>query len=143
MVVYVDSSAITAVLLNEAPSDRVQDVLRMAVQVCTSTLTTVECSRALIHARHIGRISASDASSLTRTLHAVERNWNRLSINQTILERACDALPSDPVRTLDAVHIATALILQEAVGDVAILSLDRRMRDCASLLGFQILPESV
>ncbi len=143
MVVYVDSSAVTAVLLNESTSDRVQEALQGADRVCTSSLTRVECARALIHATRVGRITATQALSLHSLLRTVQRDWNIFNVDQPVIERACTPFPADPIRSLDALHIATALILRDGVTTVAMLSLDRRMRDCATQLGFQILPETV
>jgi uncharacterized protein len=141
VIVYVDSSAIGAVLLGEPMSNRVQHALEVAERVCTSTLTLVECSRALIHAKFVGRISAHDESSLRSRLRTAQRDWIRLNVDQLVLARACEPLPADPVRALDAIHIATACILRDEVSDVVIVSLDRRMRECATQLGFAILPE--
>jgi predicted nucleic acid-binding protein len=41
---------------------------------------------------------------------------------------------------LDAIHLATALQARAALPDLALLSLDRRIRTCGEQLGFQVLP---
>jgi hypothetical protein len=40
------------------------------------------------------------------------------------------------VRTLDAIHLASALFLREAFPDLVILTADERVRGNAALLGF-------
>ena len=142
MVVYADSSAIIAALLGEPDSGRAQAVLQSATRVFTSVLTNVECSRALIRARYAGRISLAEQRVLEQLLDNVKHDWNLLKIDVAVLDAACVPLPVDPIRTLDALHIATAMLLREAVGDVVFVTLDRRMRDCAAELGFRILPET-
>jgi hypothetical protein len=44
-------------------------------------------------------------------------------LGRDIVERARRAFPVEPVRTLDALHLATALVLLEAVADLEMLSL--------------------
>jgi len=44
------------------------------------------------------------------------------------------------VRTLDALHLATALRIGEFRPDLSVLSLDHRIRENAIALGFEVLP---
>jgi hypothetical protein len=44
------------------------------------------------------------------------------------------------VRTLDAVHLASALLLRHSVPELVVVSTDTRIRDNASQLGFEIVP---
>jgi hypothetical protein len=48
--------------------------------------------------------------------------------------------PGDPIRTLDAIHLASALVARAAVAGLALLSLDNRMRRSASRLGLDVHP---
>ena len=59
----------------------------------------------------------------------------------TSLALARTEIPAEPVRTLDAIHIASVLTLRDALGDLRVLSLDKRMRTCVSALGVRVLPE--
>ena len=56
-------------------------------------------------------------------------------------ERARHPFPAEPVRTLDAIHLATAALALSLVPEMAVLSLDRRVRACAREMGFRLLPE--
>lgn len=44
--------------------------------------------------------------------------------------------PPIPLRTLDALHLATARV----AGETEIVATDKRMRDAAKLLGFTLFP---
>ena len=44
------------------------------------------------------------------------------------------------IRTLDALHVASALNARAAVPDLAILSLDHKIRAVSQELGFTVLP---
>ncbi|MBI3795873.1 MAG: hypothetical protein HY268_02755 [Deltaproteobacteria bacterium] len=56
-----------------------------------------------------------------------------------ITEFVCQK-PLEPVRTLDAIHLASALFLRESFPDLLILSTDERVRHNALPLGFDVLP---
>lgn len=57
-----------------------------------------------------------------------------------MLRRAGEAFPVEPVRTLDAIHIATLQILDEALSEFEVATCDERVRDNAEALGFTVLP---
>ena len=46
-----------------------------------------------------------------------------------------------PIRTLDAIPLATVLVARSAVAGLELLSLDGRIRKAAKRLGLQLLPE--
>jgi hypothetical protein len=58
-----------------------------------------------------------------------------MSLTADVLTRAGQAFPIEPVRTLDAIHLATALAFAEALPDLRMLTLDRRILDNAAALG--------
>jgi hypothetical protein len=66
--------------------------------------------------------------------------WSMVELGKVVLERARRGFPSEPIRTLDALHVASALTARLAVPDLALLSLDPRVRGNGTALGFEILP---
>ena len=61
---------------------------------------------------------------------AVRANFER------VVEQCCSRTPPVFIRTLDALHIASA----SAVAETEIVATDRRLRAAATLLGFQLFP---
>jgi hypothetical protein len=57
-----------------------------------------------------------------------------------VLLRARARVPQEPVCTLDALHLATALQFLEAAGTLTLISLDARIRDNAVALGLAVAP---
>lgn len=106
----------------------------------TSSLTAVECARALIGARMTRRITPDEELAALALLENAERSWDVLALGDDILRRASAALAADPVRTLDAMHICSAQHLREAIGPIMMLSLDARVRACAAQHGFVVVP---
>lgn len=54
--------------------------------------------------------------------------------------RAEDGFPNEPVRTLDAIHLASAIFLRQVFPDLVVLSTDERIGVNAELLGFETAP---
>jgi len=63
---------------------------------------------------------------------------NLLEMMPAILARALDSFPI-PVRTLDALHLASADFLRSQGETVAVASYDKRLVTAARLLGFEIV----
>ncbi len=139
MIVYAESSAILAWLLGEPAGKRVRAILSKADRVVASTLTGVECARGLARARSAGRVSARDELAALRLLDVAESSWDVHDLSERVLARARARFPIEPVRTLDALHLATAAVFQEAVGRVALLTLDERIEANAAGLGLEVV----
>jgi hypothetical protein len=115
-------------------------VLAGADEILTSDLTLIECDRALIRAGTILRLREAELVRRRRALDAAAARWSLLRISPAIVARARQPFPGDPIRTLDAIHVATVLAAVEAVQDTAMLTLDSRVSRCARALGIEVLP---
>lgn len=140
MNVYAESSAVLAWLLGEETGHSVRQVLQQADLVMASDLTLVECDRVLIRAVTIGEIEEAAAADRRAYLNAAASRWHLWRISSDIVERARHPFPADPIRTLDAIHLASALAVRSAVPRVQLLSLDDRIRRAAKQLGFHVQP---
>lgn len=140
MIVYAESSAVLAWLLGEPVAGKVRRILAGADRVVASTLTGVECARGLSRARAAGRLGARDELAALRLLDVAESNWDVHDLSDRVLARGRARFPAEPVRTLDALHLATAQIFQEGLGRVTMLTLDDRIRTNAAALGLEVAP---
>jgi hypothetical protein len=64
-----------------------------------------------------------------------------MPISSEIPARARQPFPAEPIRSLDAIHLASALELAAALPDVGLLSLDHRVRAAGTGLGLRVVPE--
>jgi predicted nucleic acid-binding protein len=108
--------------------------------VMASDLTLVECDRVLIRAVTTGEIEEAGAADRRAHLNAAASQWHLWRVSPDIVERARHPFPAEPIRTLDAIHLATALAVRSAVPGVELLTLDDRIRRAAKQLGFQVRP---
>jgi len=139
--VYAESSAVLAWLLGEGAGRRVREVLRRAELVMASDLALLECDRVLIRAVTLREIDEATAADRRARLNAAVAHWHLWRVSPDIVERARRPFPAEPVRTLDAIHLASALAVRSAVPNVELLSLDDRIRRAGEQLGFRLQPE--
>ena len=138
MNVYAESSAVLTWLLAEATVAR--EVLRRADLVLASDLVLIECDSLLIGAVTLGKIDEATAADCRALLNAAAAHWHLSRISLDIVDRARRPFPPEPVRTLDAIHLASALAVRSAVPNMELLSLDDRIRRAGEQLGFHLQP---
>ena len=140
MTIYAESSAVLAWLSGEDPGDTVRGLLGDADTVITSDLTLVECDRVLIRATALNGLPEADAADRRAPLAAAAAHWHLLRLGEDVVARARRPFPGEPVRALEAIHLASALVARSAAAGLELLSLDVRLRASARQLGFRVLP---
>ena len=122
---YLDSSAIVKLVIAEPESSALRRYLRRRRPYVSSALARAEVARALLPFGPEGLRRGDTA--LTRL--------DLIRVSDTVLRDAGRLLPDD-VRTLDAIHLATARRLGE---DLArLVTYDTRMRAAAESLGIDV-----
>ena len=133
---YIETSALVAALLDEDATTK--QAVRGEGKRIASALTFVESARALIQARVAGRISPGDERALLRRLRRFEHRCEIVAISDTILARAARPFAVEPLRTLDAIHLATLDESGETPQLVTIVTRDRRIRENAIAMGYVV-----
>ena len=124
--VYLDSSAIVELVVPEPESQALRRYLTTRDERIASGLARVEVVRAL-------RRAQGDE----RTLQRAERIRERvalLAVDEPVLRSAADLEPGG-LRSLDAVHLATALSLE---GLEALVTYDLRLLDATAEAGLAV-----
>ncbi|MQA84059.1 MAG: PIN domain-containing protein [Streptosporangiales bacterium] len=127
MVIYVDTSAFVKLVWAEPESEALQHFLaeRRDAALVSSVLLTVETRRAVLR---------EDPSQISRADLLLTR-VGQVAITRALVEVA-SRFPDPHLRTLDAIHLATALQLR---GDVeAFVTYDRRLAPAAKNQGLVI-----
>ena len=138
---YAESSAVLAWLLEEDAGETARRLLASAPLVVASHLTLIECDRVMHRALHLGELSEVEAAARREVLSSAAVRWHLIHLDDEVAERARRPFPSEPIRTLDAIHLASALVARAALPELSVLSLDRRVRGGARGLGFRVVPE--
>lgn len=126
--IYVDTSAVAKLLLDEPESEELREVLgRGAWTMVSSELIEVELVRA---------VSRADPAFVDPARELIE-TLVLLPISSSVRRIAGDLMPGR-LRSLDAIHLGTALEIREDTE--ALLTYDGRLRSAASELGFATEP---
>lgn len=136
MTLYAETSAVLRWLFAEAGGETVRAALAAAEKVASSRLALIETRRVVRRAEREGRITAAQGADLRAVFAQAVSTWAIVEISEEIARRAEDGFPSEPVRTLDAIHLASALFLRESFPDLVMLTADERVRTNSALLGF-------
>ena len=119
---YLDSSAFVKLATTEAESESLENYLRGWLRSTSSALLHVEALRVL------SRLGPESLTAARLRLRSV----GLIPIDDLVLERAA-TIRSQGLRSLDAIHLATAQLLAEDLG--VLVTYDHRLADAAAELG--------
>ena len=139
MNVYVETSALLRWAYSADGALHVEDALARADTLVASSLTITEARRAIARAEATGAIGAASARTARGRVEKTARQIMEMAISATVQERCGRPFPVEPVRTLDAIHLASFLELLEVFEDLRILTFDRRIRENAEALGIDVV----
>lgn len=86
------------------------------------------------------RVCIEGDEPLRRRLSKLESRVDRMPVEDDIVERCRHAFPVEPIRSLDAIHVASAELWSQRVGAITVFSIDPRVRDNAVALGLPVHP---
>ena len=133
MTAYLDSSVLLRhILLGE---ESIKHALEFP-RVVSSELLEIECRRVLHRYRLAGELTDESSASARERLDSVLDGVDLLEMTKPIKLRAMDPFPVS-VRTLDALHISTALMITDGSDGLSLFSHDRGMNLCARSLGLR------
>ena len=142
MIVYAESSAVLTWVLSQEREEEIASALAEAELITSSELTLLECERVLVRGNAVGALSDAELTRRQVILRTAARHWMLLGFDPPVIERAQRPFPNEPIRTLDSLHLAFALEARRMIADVRILSLDGRIRETATQLGLEVVPEA-
>jgi len=107
--VYLDSSTVLRVLLRQP---RPLAIWGRWERAYTSELLGVEARSVLDRLRLETLLDDAGVAQAHEDLRAIERSIGRVALTRAVLQRASLSMPT-VVKTLDGIHLATALLLRE------------------------------
>jgi predicted nucleic acid-binding protein len=132
--VYLDTSVILRWVLGQR--DALPRPTADAALV-TSRLTTVEATRALDRMRRQGLLAEPVYAERHGTALRMLGRVDRVHLYVAVLRRAGDPFPV-PLGTLDALHLATALVVRDRRGDeVTVATHDAQLAAAARAVGLE------
>jgi predicted nucleic acid-binding protein len=133
-ILYLETSAVLRWLFGEPEASRIASLIEEAEEPVCSALTILEAQRAVIRARTEKTAGVSRYPAVEAILLA-SAGWTMMEITPEVRSRAAKTFPVEPIRTLDAIHLATALEFSKVFPDLSVLSFDQRILNNLEPLG--------
>jgi predicted nucleic acid-binding protein len=130
-VVYLDTSAVLRAVLEDGLSADIEGCIADARILMTSRLSLVESARAFLRLRLDGLPEEviADASREADSIWARCVIWE---LTPSVCDLAGAVAPGHRLRSLDALQLATWLIARRRLGDVRLVTADRRLEEAVA-----------
>ena len=135
MRIFFDTSALTKRYVEEEGSEKVRALCAEAEALGVSSLVLPELVSTLCRLVREGRLSSENYRSLKSSVQADLSDADLCDISQDVFEQALRCLELHPLRTLDALHVASALVYQPDL----FVSADRRQTEAAHREGLAVV----
>lgn len=136
MIAYVDSSVLLRVALGHPAALTEWHAIERGV---SSALITTESLRTLDRVHSLAKLSDDEVAVRRSTLLALLDSLELVEIDSIVLQRAAQPMPTG-LCTLDAIHLASALLWKDAVGlDAVMATHDGALALAARAHGFTVL----
>jgi len=132
---YLDTSALLRLVLREPGA--LED-LRSCNALVSSELIAVETARTIDRLRLLGALTLEEAAARQRAVTEWLEAIDLVLLRPPVLSRASEPMPT-PLGTLDAIHLATALIWRERMGGLPTMAThDSALGLAARTFGFDV-----
>lgn len=142
MIVYLDTSALLKLYLEEAHATGLRKVIHTAALVCTHLITYAEMCAGLAQAVRMDRITESDRVSQMTRFEADWRAAQVVLVDEPLVRRAGELAGRFGLRGYDSVHLAAAeSVWRQAPAATRFVTFDQRQREAGLVLGMAV-PEN-
>lgn len=135
MIAYIDTSALLRIVLREPGA---LDDVRTYDGLISSELLAIESARTIDRLRIQGALTITEAAERTAAVNEWLEAIDLVLLRPPVLSRASDPMPV-PLGTLDAIHLATALVWRDRIGSLSeIVTHDSTLGAAARAFGFDV-----
>ncbi len=131
MIVYLDTSALLKLYVEEAGREVVREATGAAEVAATSTVAYAEARAALARLLREGDFTEAEHRQVVERLDREWRGYHRLAVSDLVARRAGELAQRHALRGFDAIHLASAARLEERFRDLSFLAFDGRLLDAA------------
>ena len=133
---YFDTSALVKRYIDEVGRRQVLQLLRRYECVASAVLP-VELRSALRRRVTDGTLEAARVPEILKRFSADRAYWTVVGVGTEVLDAAERLVAVHPLRTLDAIHVASAQVFAAGVSasDLMFVSADKRQTEAAAVIG--------
>jgi hypothetical protein len=138
MILYLDTSALVKLLVQEAHSSEVKAAARLAGTCGTSRIAYVETLAALARREREG-LAPHLAQEIRASFETMWESLMLVEVNRPITVRAAVLARTHGLRAYNAVHLASAQEIHETIPDTVFACFDERLNKAAMAQGMRVL----
>ena len=131
MILYLDTSALVKLYVEEPGSIEVAAAVERATAVATARITYAEARAAFARHRRAGGLTPAELRRVVRQLDEEWAQYSIVEITAAVVRRAGGLAERHELRGYDAVQLAAALDVRLAGGDIEFSSFDQRLNGAA------------
>jgi uncharacterized protein len=133
---YFDTSALVKRYINEVGRRQILQLLRRH-EFVASALLPVELRSALRRRVTEGTLEAARVPEILKRVSADRAYWTLVGVGTEVLDAAERLVAVHPLRTLDAIHVASAQVFAAGVSASGLMfvSADKRQTETAAVIG--------
>lgn len=141
MNLYIDTSAIIKLFIQEPYSDEIRNLVESADLIATGLITRAETAAGI---NRLTRMGILDQEKCEIALKGFRKDWGeylRIQVTEQIVIRADFLTGQHSLRGYDAIHLACALTWSELLGaPVSLATFDKELYSAAQKSGLEVFP---
>jgi predicted nucleic acid-binding protein len=142
LILYLDSSALVKIYVEEAGSDKVRQAVERAAVSGTSQVSRVESIAAFKKLTRKGALPLEKADACVKALRSDWSDLFQLEVQTYIVDSAAALAWDLDLRGNDAIQLASALRWKkETSSEVTFASWDSKQREAARTVGLSTIPD--
>jgi len=140
-ILYLDTSALVKRYFREPYSDELLSRWRSAAQIVTSFVTYAETMASMYRKKREANLSETLMGKIASSFQRDWESFIRIEVNQELNGTIDRIVQTHPLRGFDAIHLASALVIQEKMPEGFLFAcFDERLSAAARLEGLETFP---
>jgi predicted nucleic acid-binding protein len=141
MNLYIDTSALLKLFIQETHSDDIRHLVESADLVATGLITRAETAAGINRLTRMNMINQAECESVLSNFRKEWGDYHRILVTEQIVIRADLLTGQYSLRGYDAVHLACALTWCELLGaPVIVATFDKELHQAAQKSGLEVFP---
>lgn len=142
MILYLDTSALVKLFIDEDGREIALDRFRAASSSATSVIAYTECRAALARRQRAGDFDRNHLSGLVARLDEIWPTIRNRQVSGELAHLAGYLAEAHALRGYDAVHLASALVFTREFDDLEFLSFDVRLNEAARAASLRVVEDN-
>lgn len=139
MILYLDTSALVKLYLNEPFKSDVLSAVKKSEVVASHLISFVEAFSAFARLQRENKFSQQDHETVKKIFAADWADYLQVENSQLIIQQAANFAEAFGLRAYDAMHLAAAHFLLKQNQQVLFACFDQKLNRAAKVLGFILL----